>query len=319
MSTGGGRVDVHHHIFPPAYLATAQAMGKLASVVSSKPALAGWKREDSLAAMDRNGIQTAIASISTPGVWWGDDAAARILARACNEFSAELARDFPGRYGFFAALPFPDVEGSLREIAYAFDVLHATGIGLLTNCGDRWPGDPAFAAVFDELNRRQARVFFHPTVADCCRGLIPDVGPSMIEYPMDTTRAIVSLLTSGTFARCPDVGWIFSHGGGALPMLANRISRQVRGVIADRVPSGAPHEFARLHFDVAAATSPPQLAALLRFAPLENVLLGTDCPYNDAATPIAELRAYGCSEAELGAIECDNPRRVLRLAAASAV
>jgi 6-methylsalicylate decarboxylase len=291
-------------------------MGMLAQVVSSKPALVDWKREDSLAALDRNGIQTAITSVSTPGVWWGDNAAARKLARACNEFAAEMSRDFPGRYGFFAALPFPDVDGSLEEIAYALDVLHATGIVLLTNCGDRWPGDPAFAEVFDELNRRRARVFFHPTVADCCRDLLPDVGNSMIEYPMDTTRAIVSLLSSGTFTRCPDIGFIFSHGGGALPMLADRIARQIRGKLSERVPQGAAHEFARLHFDVAAATSAPQLAALARFAPLENLFLGTDCPYNDAELPIRNLRAFGFTAPELAAIEGDNARRVLRLPAA---
>lgn len=307
------RVDVHHHILPDAYLAAARATGKLADVVSASPALVSWTPAQSLEAMDRFEIQTAITSVSAPGVWWGDDAAARPLARACNEFAAGMARDHPGRYGFFASLPLPDVDGSLDEMVYALDVLHATGIVLMTSYADRWPGDRTFEPVFRELNRRKATVFFHPTVSDCCRGLIEDVGPSMIEYPFDTTRAIVSLLCSGTLSDCPDINWIFSHGGGTLPMLAARIARQAaRPPIAQRVPRGAAYEFQRLRFDVAAATSMPALEALLRFAPIGNILFGSDFPFNQIETVVDGLREAGIDGERLAAIESGNARAFLR-------
>src|SRR6202049_2811823 len=125
-----------------------------------------------------------------------------------------MAKDFPGRFGFFAAVPLPDTEGSLREIAYALDVLKADGIGFLTSYGDKWPGDLAYAPVFDELNRRKAVVYFHPTAPNCCRTLIPDVPEALTEYPQDTTRAITSLLYSGSFTRFSGIRFIFSHAGG---------------------------------------------------------------------------------------------------------
>ena len=289
-------------------------MGKLGDVLGSSPGLSSWTPAQSLEAMDRCEIQTAVTSVSAPGVWWGDDASARTLARACNEFAAQMVRDHPGRYGFFASLPLPDVDGSLAEVAYALDVLGATGFVLMTSYGDRWPGDRAFEAVFRELNRRRATVFFHPTVSDCCRGLIDDVAPSMIEYPFDTTRAIVSLLCSGTLSSCPDINWIFSHGGGTLPMLAARIGRQTaRPPIAQRVPNGAAYEFQKLRFDVATVTNVPALEALLHFAPIENVLFGSDFPFNRFELAIDGLREAGIVEERLAKIESGNARAFLRL------
>src|ERR1019366_1430625 len=136
--------------------------------------------------------------------------------RKSNDYGAQLVKDYPGRFGLFAALPLPDQDGSLREIEYAFDVLKADGIALMTDYGDKWPGDPAFVPVFDELNRRKAIVFVHPTAPNCCTSLIPGTTGSWLEYLFDTARAITSFLVNGTFARFPDIRFIFCHSGGTM-------------------------------------------------------------------------------------------------------
>ena len=167
--------------------------------------------EKSLADMDAAGVSTAILSITTPGVWFGDAAAAAALARACNEYGAKLTSSNPRRFGTFSTLPLPDIDASLREIEYALDTLKADGIGLFTSYGDKWLGDPAFAPVMDELNRRKAVVYTHPTGANCCVNLIADVPEPIIEYGTDTSRTIASLLFTGTASRCPDIKFIFSR------------------------------------------------------------------------------------------------------------
>jgi predicted TIM-barrel fold metal-dependent hydrolase len=306
------RIDTHHHILPPAYVAEEREriLGAAAAV---PPDFIEWTPQRALTELDRNGVATAITSISTPGVWFGDRDQGRRLARECNEYGARMARDYPGRFGMFAALPLPDIEGSLREIDYALDVLKLDGIGLMTSYGDRWPGDPAFAPVFDELNRRKSVVYFHPTAANCCPS-IPDITPALIEYPTDTTRAITSLLFSGTFSRCPDLRFIFSHGGGTLPMIISRIvgalGRPSMKTVAARVPNGAMHEFRKLFYDTASITNPVVMAALREFVPMTQVLFGTDYPYWNIQTFVDGLARLGLPAADLRAIERENALRL---------
>src|SRR4051794_38237557 len=194
-------IDVHHHLFPPPFVAhLIEHDHYLARGVARH-----WTPQVSLDDMDAAGIATAFTSITAPGL--AAIARKRLFAvtRECNEYGARMTADHARRFGLFASLPLPNVDDSLREMAYALDTLHADGIGLLTCYGDQWLGDAAFVPVMDELERRRAVVYVHPTVADCCRNLLPGVADWVLEYPMDTTRTIASLLFSGTFARCPNI------------------------------------------------------------------------------------------------------------------
>jgi predicted TIM-barrel fold metal-dependent hydrolase len=310
-STAGNNprlIDVHHHILPPVYMAEArnrviaQGQGYLPATVLQ------WTPENSLIEMDQNGVTTAIVSISTPGIWFGDVQAARTLARRCNEYSARLVRDHPGRFGFFAAVPLPDTDGSLREIGYALDVLKADGIGLMTSYGDKWPGDAAYTPVFEELNRRKAVVYIHPTGPNCCRDLVPHVPYVMTELPHDTTRAVTSLLFSGSFARFRDIRFIFSHAGGTLPMLAGRIARQGSAVkeLAEKVPNGVEYELKRLYYEIAGSANRPAMSALMSLVPTSQIIFGSDYPWGRTGANVGGLINLGLSAADLQAIEREN-------------
>jgi 6-methylsalicylate decarboxylase len=277
------RIDVHHHMLPPEYANLAR--DRILEITTGDTTVLKWTPDITLEQMEQFGIASSILSLPVPGAWHGGKENSRKLARIANEYGARLAKEYPGRFGMFAALPLPDVDGSLAEIAYAFDALGADGAYLQTSYDDKWPGDSAFAPVFDELNRRKAVVFVHPTEPCCGANLIPEIPSNVVEFLFDTTRTIISFLVNGTFARCPDIRFIFCHSGGTMPVLAARINGffQARSALASRVPNGVLYELRKLNYDIANATNNSSLAALMNLAPTTQIVWGSDFPYRPVA------------------------------------
>jgi predicted TIM-barrel fold metal-dependent hydrolase len=303
------RIDVHHHFFPPSYLERMPAVVR----APPTPAQREWTPAGVLDHMDKSRVATAILSVSPWGPWFKDADEAHVLARICNDYAAQMARDHPGRFGLFAAMPLPNLDGTLHEIAYAFDTLKADGIGLMTSYGDKFPGHPDFAPVFDELNRRKAVVYFHPNTPQCCGNLMPGSSPAMLEWPYDTGRALLSLLLSGALVRYPDIRFIFSHAGGPVPVLAGRIvaMTRARNDLAQIAPQGVMHELTRPHYDTANAYFAPTMAALLKFVPVSQVLFGSDYPYFSLEDNVAGLADFPLAQAERQAIDRGNAARLL--------
>ena len=303
------RIDVHHHFVPPVH---AEALNAHKSTSPFK-----WSPDKSFEDMDKAGVDTAVVSLLNPGVWFGQkDEASRRLARECNEYAANLERDYKGRFRSFAVIPLPDTEGSLREIEYSLDVLKAQGIALWTSYSDKYLGDPAFLAVFEELNRRKAVVYTHPTVPDCCVDLVKGVPVSTLEYAHETTRTIASLVfgEGQTALKCPDVQFIWSHSGGTLPFMTSRfVELATRPREKAKFPQGPMPIFRKFFYEVAQGNSPGQLAALMAMVDISQVMLGSDYPFRKGVDAVDGVHNYKFSPAEIKAIESENAIRVMPL------
>ena len=311
-----GLVDVHHHFIPPFWFdevkdhISRQGGGRIV------PNWYGWSEQRALERMDEAGVATAIVSISAPGVWFGDVTQGRRLSRETSLYAAQLRQRHPKRFGFFAALPLPDIEGSLRELEYAFDQLHANGVVLMTSYGDRWLGDPSFDPVMQELDRRGAVVYVHPGSPACCSQLMSYVPPFLTEFTQDTNRTITSLMFSGQLVRRRAIRFIFSHAGGTIPMLAGRISQLSTSVpqLAAAVPDGVEAELRRLYYEVANSANRPAIAALLSLVPATQVMFGSDFPLVPIAATQAKLAALGLSESDLAALARGTATKLFALA-----
>ncbi|NPV59635.1 MAG: amidohydrolase [Actinobacteria bacterium] len=301
-------IDVHHHFLPREYLSTLGKMGITEFAGRPFPA---WTPEDSLTLMDRHGIRAAVASLSCPGVYFGDLGLARDLARMCNEYAAELSGEKGRRWGAFATVPLPDVDAALAELGYALDTLKLDGVALPASVGDRYLGDPAFDGLFDELNRRKAAVFVHPGVPPGSDVPRLDLPHFLVEFVFDTTRAVANLLFSGTLQRCPDIRFILAHAGGTVPFLLFRLSLgQFLPGLQEKVPEGVASYLGRLYYDTALSASPTALRSLQELVDCSHIVFGSDYPFAPeaaAAITIKGLEDYGgFDEQEIGAIKSGN-------------
>lgn len=330
------RIDVHHHILTPEYIAELAAVGVVQAGGHSLPQ---WKPDDSLRMMDHFEIDTALLSLSAPGLCFGDARKARDMARALNEFAAGCVARTPERFGFFATLPLPDLDAALAEVSYALDQLSADGVGLLSNYAGIYLGDQRFEALFAELDRRATVIHMHPTVftgskipsAPNAGSPIPSVEASVLEYVFDTTRAVANLIYSGTLKRYPHLRIILSHAGGAVPLFAERLldrspilavmGKVQAGEIAPPSPekleqlmqTALESTFAQLrglYYDTALSANGTVLSALQRLVPTSHVLLGTDYPFAQevgARYVVNGLAAYTAfSDQDRQAIESKN-------------
>ncbi|KAH8700875.1 hypothetical protein BGW36DRAFT_137676 [Talaromyces proteolyticus] len=291
------RIDTHTHLLPPFYQQACRENGH--TKPDGMPRLPDWTPESHLSLMDKLNISKSILSISTPGTYLtdGDHEAARKLSRQCNEYTSGLSRQHPTRFGFWASLPLPDVEGSLTEIHYALDTLHANGVTVETNHHGVYLGDSRLNPIFDELNRRCATVFIHPTTP-CLRlqsnntnsetstpattALSNHYPNPIFEFLFDTARAVINLFTSGTISRCPNITFIIPHAGGALPPLIERFTGFGPLIGADQslTSTVVKEAFARqFYFDLAGFPFPDQIFGLLRYVGTERLLYGSDYPF----------------------------------------
>ncbi|MCC6888716.1 MAG: amidohydrolase [Hyphomicrobiales bacterium] len=288
------RIDVHCHSMPAAY---RQALTNLGPTIRT-PA---WSAQGTVDFLDRHGIAAAVLSLSVPGAHLGDDAAARVLARRCNEEAAAWSERYPSRLGAFATLPIPDMQAACEEACHALDVFKLDGVGLLASYQGTYLGDPAFDPVFEVLNERSAVVLVHPNNHPSTRlvreGISKGIGNFLVEFLFDTTRAALNLLYWDCLHRFPNIRFILCHAGGTLPYVSWRVAEiTARQMTVPPWDTQYPSPFMQRHagavtpelvlsqlrhfwYETALSAGPQTMGSLRAVAAPERILFGSDWPY----------------------------------------
>ncbi|KAK4896560.1 hypothetical protein LTR27_005478 [Elasticomyces elasticus] len=288
------KVDVHTHPIPEIFRSALIDAGYLTTntgdVFVDGFRTPNFTLESYLQERTQHGYDYSIFSITAPGVNFlkGNDRA-KELARELNDQMSSWAKEHPKRLGAFGILPLPDIEASLEEIRYCLDDLKFEGIGLYTNVNGVYLGDKTLDPIMAELDRRGAVAFVHPAGPPEAPSF-PLMSLPVIEYTFDTTRAIGNLLFTQTRKRYPNIRMIFSHGGGALPFLAQRLALQsTLPFQGGRDYNESYAELQGYHYDTAVNIGAPQFAALKAFVGADKMLTGSDYPYMPGtAVPIAQ-------------------------------
>jgi 6-methylsalicylate decarboxylase len=302
----GGRIDVHHHHVPAALGGGGRGPGGRGP----------WTPEKTLEQMEKFDIAVAMLSMTQMGnVLYDNTEKGRTAVRLGNDYGAKLMADHPKRFGLFTGVPLPDIDGVMKEIAYGFDTLKADGIGIYTNDNQtRWPGDPYFDPMWQELNRRNAIVYMHPLAPPCCTNLNDSVNAAMNEYDFDITRACTSILANGVLHKYPNVKIIIPHSGGTMPMIAGRIKDRYALINNPKrdefIPNGVIAELQKFYIDIAHASFPYPMAAMMKFALPDHILFGTDYPFEPIESTVNELPKLGLSAKVMRTIERDNAEKL---------
>ncbi|KAI9811994.1 MAG: hypothetical protein M1827_004886 [Pycnora praestabilis] len=308
------RIDTHTHFLPPFWKQYCEETGY--SQADGIQELPEWDAENHIRVMKDLRIKKSILSITSPGTHLVPHMA-RKMARDCNEYAASLMKKHPTKFGFWATLPLPDVVGSLQELDYALDELHADGVVMLTNHEGRYMGDREFDPIFKELNRRKVTVFIHPTTPCMKTPLGPmtacpiDSWPSLIfEFIFEDTRGILNLFLTGMIDKYPDVKYISSHAGGSIFALAERF-----GIIAGHAgpethpsltPAGVRKALReKFFFDLAGFPFKGRMQGLLEYVDASRLLYGSDYPYTPEKNCISSSKSMDKELADLFPDESD--------------
>ena len=293
------RIDVHTHLVPPFWAEDLPAHGGDPSGWGAPR----WSPNQLMEFMDEEQIAVSMMSLTAPGLegWKG---AERIdIARRVNDYGAELVARRPDRLGYLATLALPDVDAALAEIRRGYDDLSIDGVCLHSNFDGIYLGDDRFIPIWEELDRRSAVVFVHPTTPEAA--VLPGIPGPIEDYPADTTRAALHLVMSGHMTRFARTNIILSHGGGFLPYAASRFAELMASLHPARTAQSLLDEMGRFYFDTA-LVAPSGLPSLLAFARPNHIFYGTDYPY--ASTEVSKTftrrldKAQGLSPEKLSEI-----------------
>src|SRR5580704_4822468 len=311
-----GLIDVHAHFTTDSYIQAAKTAGHREPDGMPEVYWPRWDAQTHIELMDEAGIARAVLSMSSPGVHFGDDETARALAREVNEASAEVKRTHPDRFGHFASLPLPDVDGALEEIARAFDDLHADGVVLMTNSAGLYLGDERMRPVLAELDRRGAIAFLHPTTCTGHEALALGHPRPMIEFLFDTARTVVGYILSGAARRHPNIRVVVPHAGGVLPLVADRLEL-FRTISGDTNGPSVIELLGGFYYDLAGTPSERQLTALMSIAEPAHLLYGSDYAWTRHEQVLRALKALDNIQPPAGQpwrhLTSHNARRLLGL------
>lgn len=295
-------IDIHSHNILPEYL---EVLDRHDAALEETFPLPHWEVASHLKFMEAAGIEYSLLSMPAPQPYFGDTEESSRIIRRYNEASARLKSGHPRKFKFCASVPLPDVDAAIKEAIYALDTLHADGIKLATNSRGQYLGDAELDTLMEVLNERNAIIFIHPhRPTPYAPEIIATTPLAIYEYPAETTRAVINMISRNVLVRYPNVKVIVPHCGSFLPMAIPRMQSVHPAMLAQKLmqPIDWKGNLAQLYYDLAGGPSPEIIKMLLTITTPEHIMYGSDYPYIADKVLIGNLqqmKAYLAEDKEL--------------------
>ena len=320
-------VDVHNHFYPPEYLAALRSGKSVVRVTvdsSGNPhihypgdynvAVPGHRdiayRHEVL---EREGVDTQIITLTTPGTHVETPAYAADLATLVNDAFAAIIAERGPRFSALATLPLNDPAASVKEFRRSIEELQLPGAMLFSNVNGVALADERFWPLYEAADAYGAVLHIHPTSPVGVEAMKEYWLMPLVGFLMDTTLAAAHLVFSGVGERFPNIKWVLSHLGGAVPYMAERFDRGFHAFEdcrrnIDRPPS----DYLKTWYYDTVNFDPQALKLAIAFAGADHILAGSDYPHQIGSIPsmLQALRGLDISEADKTAILGGNAARV---------
>lgn len=295
-------MDIHSHNILPEYL---EMLDKHDAGLEETFPLPHWDAASHLKFMEVADIECSLLMMPAPQPYFGDAEESRRIIRHYNEAGARLKAEYPGKFKFCASVPLPDVDVAIREAIYALDTLHADGIKLATNSRGQYLGNKELDPLMEVLNERGAVAVIHPhRPTSYSEEIIATTPLAIYEYPAETTRAVVNMISRNVLVRYPNVKVVVPHCGSFLPVAIPRMQSVHPAMLAKGLmqPIDWRGNMAQLYYDLAGGPSPEIVKMLLTITEPEHIMYGSDYPYiadKVLADNLQRMRTYLSEDAEL--------------------
>lgn len=328
-------IDVHNHFYPPAYLdaiRSGDSVIRLTIDPEGNPCL-HYPGDYNVAVeghrdivyrqrvLEREGVDTQIITLTTPGTHVEPPDRAVRLARLVNDELSAIARLRAPRFSALATLPLCDPAASVSELRRAMEHLGLPGAMLFSNVNGVALSDPRFDGLYEEADRLGAVLHIHPTDPVGVEAMTDFWLMPLVGFLFDTTLAAAKLVFAGIPERFPNINWILSHLGGAIPYLAERLDRGWRAFPDCRANiTKPPSEYLRGFYFDTVNFDPRALRLAVDFAGASQLLAGSDYPHQIGSIPQMKesLGALRVSEDERRLILGENAARLYRLSSRTA-
>ncbi len=323
-------IDVHNHFYPPAYLDALKAGDSAVELTidaEGNPclhypgdfnvAVRGHRDIDyRQAELEREGVDTQIITFTTPGTHVESPERAVRFARLVNDAFATIVKERGPRFASLATLPLNDPAASVTELTRVVTQLGFPGAMVFSNVNGVALADARYEPLWAEANRLGAIIHIHPTDPVGVEAMTDYWLMPLVGFLFDTTLAAAKLVFAGVPERYPNIKWVLSHLGGAIPYLCERLDRGWEAFADCRADiKRKPSEYLRNFYYDTVNFDPAAVRLAVDFAGAEHVLAASDYPHQIGSIPKmkSSLAALKVSDVERRKIMGENAKALYKL------